>query len=110
MKRHYFRICLISAGIIGLTGCINLPYQAPTQQGNVLEANRANLVKVGMSKAQVANAIGTPIVQDVFHQNRWDYVYRLDEHTKMPEQQRITVWFNNDTVSKIERHELSKPQ
>ena len=107
MKQKIIRISLIATLIFGLSACVNVPYRAPIQQGNVIEANRANLITKGMSKEQIANAVGTPILQDVFHQDRWDYIYRLDEHYKGIQQERVTIWFVNGIASKVERTRLT---
>ena len=103
MKKTTVALSLASSMIFGLSACVNFPYQAPIQQGNVIEANRANLIKIGMSKSQIAGTVGTPIIQDVFHKDRWDYIYRLEQHYQTPEQERMTIWFANDIAIKVER-------
>jgi outer membrane protein assembly factor BamE len=59
-------------------------------------------LKVGMSKAQVRYVLGTALVSDVFHANRWDYVYQLEHHGKLIEKHRLTVYFEGDYLSSIE--------
>lgn len=93
----------LAAVVFGLAACVNIPYRAPIQQGNVIDAKRMPLIRVGMTKEQIATAIGTPVLQDIFHKDRWDYVFRLDEHYQAAEQKRITIWFVNNVASKIEQ-------
>ena len=52
-----------------------------------------------------------PLVSDVFHANRWDYIYRFEEKTKLVEQQRLTLYFEGEFVSRIEDNQAadSKP-
>ncbi len=102
MKQKMTRISLIAAMIFGLSACVNIPYRAPIQQGNLIEAERINLIKPGMSKTQIANTIGTPVLEDLFHKDRWDYIYRLDEHYQPAQQHSLTIWFNNDIATKVE--------
>ncbi len=106
MKKLTTQLGFAAAIALGLSACVNIPYEAPIQQGNLVEANRAALIKQGMTKAQIANIAGTPIVQDVFHKDRWDYIYRLDEHYQPMQQERITIWFANDVATKVERTKL----
>ena len=103
MKKLLSQLCLVAVATLSLTACVNLPYKAPTQQGNVIEPERVPLIREGMSKVEIANAVGSPILQDIFHADRWDYIYRLDRHYQKVEQRRITIWFQNGVAVKIER-------
>ena len=103
MKKSLSQLLLAATAAFTLTACINIPYKAPTQQGNYIEPERIPLIREGMTKLQLANAVGSPVLQDVFHSNRWDYIYRLDKHYQKVEHRRITVWFNNDVAVKIDR-------
>jgi len=100
----FFRNTLIAIGATTvLSACINIPYKAPIQQGNVIEADRAAAIREGMSKSEVINIAGSPLVNNLFRQDRWDYIYRLVENHKPAVQTRMSIWFTNDVVSKIER-------
>lgn len=103
MKKSLSQLCLAAVATLSLAACVNLPYKAPTQQGNVIEPERVPLIREGMSKVEIANAVGSPILQDIFHADRWDYIYRLDRHYQKVEQRRITIWFQNGVATKIER-------
>jgi outer membrane protein assembly factor BamE len=73
------------------------------QQGNYLDARQVVQVKEGMTRAQVRFLLGTPMLPDAFDRDRWDYLYSLQSsRLKAPERQRLTVWFTDDKVSRIE--------
>ncbi len=63
-----------------------------------------------MSRADIENTVGSPLLKDVFHQDRWDYIYTLQKHFQTAEQRRITIWFVNDKAVKIERDLPVAPQ
>lgn len=108
-------ISLIKTGLTGLL-CLNLaacnyftPYQMPIQQGNIIEAEAVERVAVGLTRAQVRSILGTPLLADSFHVNRWDYVYTLTERFKDKEKMALTVYFANDTVTRVEKHTAIQP-
>jgi outer membrane protein assembly factor BamE len=75
------------------------------QQGNVLKPEVINQVKPGMTRKQVQYILGTPLVADVFHKNRWDFYYTLQpEGRKITEKQRVTILFDGDRVTRIIHH------
>jgi outer membrane protein assembly factor BamE len=109
MKNTFKMLALGSTALI-LSACVNFPYQAPTQQGNLIEQERVDLIREGMSRADIENTVGSPLLKDVFHQDRWDYIYTLQKHFQTAEQRRITIWFVNDKAVKIERDLPVAPQ
>lgn len=73
------------------------------QQGNLIEPAQLEKLKVGMDKNQARFVLGTPMVMDPFHDNRWDYIYsRRREGETTTEIRRVTLYFENDTVGRIE--------
>ncbi|MBP6241902.1 MAG: outer membrane protein assembly factor BamE [Hydromonas sp.] len=107
MKQKMTRISLIAAMIFGLSACVNVPYRAPIQQGNVIEEGRAKAIQQGMSKTDVANILGTPILQNLFHKDRWDYIYLLDEQYRDAQQERVSIWFTNGIATKVEHTKVA---
>ena len=80
-------------------GCV---YQANLSQGNVIKQDDLDQVEVGMTRSQVRFLLGTPMIDDPFHDDRWDYVYfakigRDDAIFK----RWVTIVFNSDRVSEI---------
>ena len=78
------------------------PYKMDVQQGNVVTDEMLSKVKPGMTKAQVSFALGTPLIADPFHADRWDYVYRMTKDGELVEQSRLTVVFDDDKLKKLE--------
>jgi len=72
------------------------------RQGNYLTPEMRQKIKVGMSRQQVTSVLGSPLVSDVYHANRWDYIYRFEEKSKLVEQQRLTIYFAGEFVTRIE--------
>jgi len=78
------------------------PHKIPVQQGNAISQEQIAKLKPGMSPSQVRFVLGTPLVVDPFRNNRWDYVYRLEEGSKPVQQRRVTVIFENGMLKGIE--------
>lgn len=78
----------------GLSGC-NL-YRLEVQQGNVLEQKQLAQLKPGMDREQVEDLLGTPLIQDPFHPQRWDYVYTFKPAYGLRHQRHVTLYFNAD--------------
>ena len=79
-------LCLGSVAtlcVTGLNGCTVeryfLEYRVNVQQGNVVEQKQIVQLRPGMTRDQVRYVLGTPLLQDPFHANRWDYVYRYED-------------------------------
>lgn len=71
-------------------------------QGNMVTPEMRNKLKVGMTRLQVKAILGTPLVHDAFHANRWDYVYRLEKKGKLIEKQRMTLYFEGEHLARID--------
>ena len=78
------------------------PHRIDVQQGNALDQESVAKLKPGLSRAQVRFLVGTPLLVDPFHNNRWDYVYTFHKAGKLVEQKRITLFFDNDTLVRME--------
>lgn len=78
------------------------PYKMDVQQGNVVTQEMVAKLQPGMTKAQVRFILGSPLIVDAFHNDRWDYVYRLDKQGKLAESRKITVIFDNDKLTQLE--------
>ncbi len=104
-------VCLAAVGVLGLQGCSSMAqglettgvtYRIPIQQGNVVDQERVNQLQPGMAKRQVRFVMGTPMLVDPFHQDRWDYVYTYRPSRGDSEERRITLYFENDALVRIE--------
>lgn len=78
------------------------PYKMDIRQGNYITPEMREKLKLGMAKSQVRYLMGTPMIADAFHGNRWDYVYRLEHQGKIVEQQRLTLIFQGDYLLSID--------
>jgi outer membrane protein assembly factor BamE len=78
------------------------PHKMEIQQGNVVTQDMVDKLKPGMSKSQVRFALGTPLVLDPFHNDRWDYVYEKQKGGRVIEQRRIVVLFADDKLLRID--------
>ena len=97
MKPRIIAIALLASL---LQACIL--YVPDVEQGNILTKDMIDKVKVGQSEQQVRFLLGSPLVQDVFHQDRWDYVYTMKKgRSKKVDQKRLTIIFDNGVVTKI---------
>ena len=102
-----FRISLFVAATIWLSACV---YRVDIQQGNLLEQDDIDAVKVGMTRNQVRFLLGTPVALDAFHNNRWDYIYYfLQGRSQKAERQWLVVYFDEDLVREIQRDVPVKP-
>jgi outer membrane protein assembly factor BamE len=100
------RHLLISALLLGLVaGCSGNkigPYHIDVQQGNALDQENVARLKPGLSRSQVRFLLGTPLVVDPFRTDRWDYVYLYYKAGSLTEQKRISLFFDGDTLVRIE--------
>jgi len=74
------------------------PYRPDIQQGNFVSQEMLNQVKVGQTRDQVKFILGTPLLQDAFHQDRWDYPFYLARGNGELTTSRVTVYFKDDKV------------
>jgi outer membrane protein assembly factor BamE len=122
--RAIARVCLppalALAASIGLSGCQYLPsmpslggstdrflgvitpYKIEVVQGNVITSEQAAAIKPGMNRAQVRDVLGSPLVADVFHNDRWDYVFTIRRQGTEPQSRRVVVRFKADAFDSID--------
>lgn len=83
------------------------PYRINIVQGNFVSREAADQLKEGMSRDQVKFLLGTPLLTDVFHANRWDYVFSFRRgSTPVVQQRRFTVFFQDDKLARWGGDEL----
>jgi outer membrane protein assembly factor BamE len=92
---------LLAAGFgLGSTGCV---YRMAIQQGNFLDPAQVSQLENGMTRSQVAFLLGTPMIPTAFDTDRWDYFYYLkDRRLKAADTRRVTVYFKDDKVARVE--------
>ena len=82
------------------------PYRVEIVQGNFLSREQVALLKPGMSRQQVRDALGTPLVASVFHADRWDYVFTLRRQGVEPQARKLTAFFKGDVLDRFEGDEM----
>jgi outer membrane protein assembly factor BamE len=96
---------LILFPLMMLAGCSTLdklkPYKMDIQQGTVVTQEMIYKLKPGMTKSQVRFVMGSPSIADPFHQDRWDYIYRLNKGGKLVEERKIALFFENDLLKSV---------
>lgn len=78
------------------------PHKIEIRQGNLITQEMRERIKVGMSEAQVKAVLGAPLIADPYHAGRWDYLYRLDKQGKTEVNQRLTLYFENGVLARID--------
>jgi outer membrane protein assembly factor BamE len=85
-----------------LAACGSVVHRIDIQQGNIVAPEAYAKLKNGMTRTEVRNLLGTPLLTDVFHANRWDYYFRNERRGTLVEQNRFSVWFENEKVVRVE--------
>jgi outer membrane protein assembly factor BamE len=89
------------------SGCV---YRATISQGNLIKQEDLDQVEIGMTRNQVRFLLGTPLVDDPFHQSRWDYVYFIRVGRQDATFKRwVTIVFEGDIVSEIREDQELDP-
>lgn len=113
-----FRLSLFGFLLLSLAACGSLdqassrmvsvvtPYKMDIVQGNFVSREQAAAIKEGMSRVQVRDILGTPLLVSVFHADRWDYVFTFKRQGVEPQARRVTVFFQGDRLTRIEADAL----
>ena len=116
---HLVARAAAGAGVFALAGCqwlpsmpsivssdkvlgVITPYRIEIVQGNVITSEQVALLKPGMNRAQVRDALGTPLVADAFHVGRWDYVFTIRRPGAESQARHVMVQFDGDLFKSID--------
>ncbi|CAK0752127.1 outer membrane protein assembly factor BamE [Gammaproteobacteria bacterium] len=88
--------------ILGACASFSFPYRTDVQQGNVITQDMMERLRTGMNQREVRYLLGSPLLRDPFHPDRWDYHYSLEKDGFLREQRRLTLYFNEETLARIE--------
>jgi outer membrane protein assembly factor BamE len=108
---------VLAAVLCLLGGCASLqssdsflgvitPYRIDIVQGNVVTKEQAALVKPGMTREQVRDILGSPMLTDIFHADRWDYVFTIKRPGTEPQSRTIIARFDGNALKSLEAPEL----
>ncbi len=115
--RRVLTVLAVLAGV-SLAGCGGLrnasnsvagivtPYKVEVVQGNFVSKEQVALLKTGMSRQQVREVLGTPLLSSLFHADRWDYVFTIRRQGVEPQARRLTVLFKGDELASFEGDEM----
>ncbi|WP_332876621.1 outer membrane protein assembly factor BamE [Massilia sp. S19_KUP03_FR1] len=78
------------------------PYRPDVQQGNFVSQEMIEQVKVGQTREQIMFILGTPLLQDVFHKDRWDYPFYLARGNGELTTSRVTLYFKDDKLERFD--------
>lgn len=101
-------LLLSALGSMLVTGCAVpripgiTPYKMEIQQGNYVSQDMVSKLKPGMSKEQVRFVLGTPLITDIFHSDRWDYVYWREDQAGNREQRKLAVFFADGKLARLD--------
>ena len=112
MRPPILLLCTLLGACL-LSGCESLqrtdslfglitPYRIDIVQGNAITQEQAEKVKPGVSRLQVRDALGTPLMADPFHGDRWDYIFTLRRPGAEAQRRSVVVFFEGDVVKSIE--------
>ena len=103
------RLGLFLIPVFLLSGCSYVPripgvtpFRIEIQQGNFISQEMVAQLKPGMSKEQVRLVLGTPLLADIFHADRWDYVYYRDKPGEKRDQRKLTVFFEDGKLMRLD--------
>ncbi len=108
IRKHIVYIVIVTL-MLTLTSCsgrLFTVYKIDVQQGNKIEPEKVEQLSVGMNKEQVKYLMGTPLIIDAFHPDRWDYVYHLIPDYGDTERRHVAVIFDGDIVSEIKKSDI----
>jgi outer membrane protein assembly factor BamE len=112
--------CFASLGLLGACSSFKMPdipvpsivtpYRMEIQQGNFITQEMISQLRAGMTRDQVKFVLGSPLVADVFHSNRWDYVFQRQlEFNRGMEQRKVSVIFENDKLARVDGDVVAAP-
>jgi outer membrane protein assembly factor BamE len=112
------QLALASSALVLLSGCAGIdrfslgvataitPYKVEIVQGNFVSKEQVNALQKGMSRIQVRDILGTPLVADAFHRDRWDYVFTINREGVKAQERKLAVFFSGETLDHWEGDEM----
>jgi len=109
MRIKFIAICVLLASCSSMSApklSSFTPHKIEVQQGNLITPEMRDKIRVGMSSALVRSILGTPLINDPFHARRWDYVYSLEQGGKRVNKQRLTLYFDDERLTRIDDSDM----
>ncbi len=108
MNKTLIKLICIVCMTLTLSACLLKPFRFDVQQGNTIAFDKVSQIQTGMNENQVRFILGSPTLQDIFHMQRWDYVYYLDPREGDIQKRHLAIFFQDGLVDHIT--EDSMPQ
>lgn len=111
--KRLLSLLFIGCSFITLSACSSWLPDAHTldlQQGNTVKIEQIEAIKLGMTKTEVRDVMGLPMLSDPFHNQRWDYIYRFIPNMGVKRESLLTLYFNNDILTKIDDSKYVAPE
>ncbi len=108
LKSLVLALCASLAACSGFNGTSNrlasivTPYQIDVVQGNVITREQVDQLRAGLARQSVRDLLGTPLLQSVFHSDRWDYVFSFRRKGEEPQLRKLTVYFKGDLLDRFD--------
>ena len=102
MKKTIITFLCLACFILSGCGLIT-PYQPNVQQGNLIDQSRYDVLRPGMSKAEVVRIMGSPVLENVISSDHWAYVYTFQRRGGPIAKKRIDVYFQNGRVTQVDK-------
>ena len=112
LRQRHFALA-VAALLSGLAGCSTVndathsfatsltPYKVEVVQGNFVSKEQVDALQKGMTREQVRNILGTPLVVSLFHADRWDYAFTLRRKGVEPQRRDLTVYFKDELMDHV---------
>ncbi len=95
-----------------LTSCASWlpePHKLDLQQGNTIKLEQLESIEIGMTKSEVRKLMGSPMLVDPFHYQRWDYIYRFIPNKGFERKSLLTLYFEDEVLVKIDDSQYVEP-
>lgn len=97
-RTRFTLVAVLACGL--LSGC-NYVFKLSTEQGNIVEDKKVSQVQVGMTREQVQFLLGTPMAQNPFRDDVWDYAYFFNNPRGKDDRRLVSIQFDGDTVKQV---------
>ncbi len=102
-------LCLLTAVSLTVVACHTIPYRIDIDQGNVITPQAVAKLQPGMTKQEVQRTLGSSLLTDIFHSNRWDYVqYYTSAKTGKRQESKVSLFFTSGLLTKVKAEEIAE--
>ncbi len=107
MKKTLLKLIFAACCMLLLSACIFKPFRFDIQQGNTIAFDKVAQIQTGMNEDQVRFILGSPTLQDIFHMQRWDYIYYLDPQEGEIKRRHLAIFFQEGVVDHVTEDNMS---